>query len=448
MQTRKFITAFFIAISATCAFAQVPETINQEVVLPSPTPVPQKKTLDIGGEIRFRFEALDNRDFDSTTNDRHDFIGSRIRLNVLLSPTDTLEAFIQPQMSGVWGQIDSTTSGSGVVIGGIPTSGGLQDPKLSLHQGYVTWKFLDEATLKIGRQELAYGDHIVIGNLNYSNVARSFDAGLIRLTRSSNRFDFFYSKLAENDVAGSGLSGNDDFAGIYATLSPPSMFTEIDVYGLWLRRAKTGDPVTFNFGTFGTRFKYLSNGWNGRFEGALQYGEHTTKTMLAYMVDYEGGYTFDLKKGLKVTGEYNFASGDDATNGKFTRFHSLFPTAHRWLGLMDFFGRQNIQSGVMHLALKLDDQWEFGTDLHSFWRVQSSDILYGLTAEAAVAGQTSPATSSALHSGEELDMIVTYKPTERIEFQALGGVFRPAGYIKSSIGNSLSYLSYMQATFK
>ena len=408
----------------------------------------KSKLFDVGGDLRVRLEALDNRDLNSATNDRREFIGTRIRLNVKINPADELEAFFQPQFTGVWGQVNSTSNGSGAVAGGALTSGALRDRELNLHQGYVVWKFAENTSLKLGRQEMMYGEHVIIGNVGYSNIGRSFDAGLLRFSLGDHTVDTFYSRLAENDFNSPGLAGNDDFAGVYASLRSVSFFDELDFYGLWLRRARNPGPNAFHFGTFGSRFIYKKGGWDGRFEGALQVGKMAGADMLAYMVLYEEGYTFNVLKGLRIAGEYNLASGDDATTGKFTRFHSMFPTAHKFFGYLDLFGRQNIQSGVFHAKLKINDKWSAAADVHSFWRVQTSDALYGLGAEALIAGLSAVPTNTKKHAGEEVDLTLNFKASKHVAFQAVGSIFLPGAYMKREIGDDIAYFSYLQAHFK
>ena len=55
---------------------------------------------------------------------------------------------------------------------------------LDLHQGYILVKNVgvQGLSLKIGRQEIFFGDHRLFGNFNWSNIGNSFDA--VRLTHS------------------------------------------------------------------------------------------------------------------------------------------------------------------------------------------------------------------------------------------------------------------------
>ncbi len=405
-------------------------------------------TFHVGGSARFRFELRENRDFNSGVNDVLDFVGTRLRLDVKFTPADYLEAFVQPQFAGVWGQVESNVSAGGVVTGGAFTSGALRDRELDLHQGYVLWHAHDRIDFKIGRQELVYGEHVVIGNVGFSNVGRAFDAGLVRFFFGDHSVDLFYAKLAEVNGNGALLSGDVDFSGIYAQFSPGGLFKAVDGYLLWLRDDRAGDPEDFNFATIGSRMLVQSGIWDSRLEGNVQLGDRLGANMFAYMIDVEQGVKFAVRDGLRFAVGYNLASGDDPTTGTFTRYHQLFPTAHRWLGFLDFFGRQNIQSGTIRIRMNWNDQWATKLHAHSFWRVRQADLLYGLTAEVPTAGQATPPTSTSKHAGEEVDLVVVYKPHPLIDLELFGGFFIPGAYIDSAIGDDVAYFTYLQAMFR
>ncbi len=184
-----------------------------------------------------------------------------------------------------------------------------------------------------------------------------------------------------------------------------------------------------------------------RFEENTQIGEHFGNNMFAYMMDAEAGYTIDWKSGFRLGLEINRASGDKSTNSKFTRYHQLFPTVHRWLGYMDLFGRQNIQSGVFHALLKINKKWSASADIHSFWRVEEQDLIYSIVTETPFAGQAAVPTTGKKHVGEELDLIISYNPVEHVALKVMGGVFTPGGYFKTAVGNDVGYFSYVQTTF-
>ncbi len=430
-------------------FAQVApsqEPVVSPVLTQEAPKVQEAEKFKVGGEIRFRYEARENSDFNSSVDDLSNIQNSRVRLNVSLFPHETLEGFIQAQLGYVWGQGEGTVAPSGAITNGVLSSGGLYDPKLSLHQAYVIYKPFKKVHFKLGRQEMMYGDHVVIGNVGFHNIGRTFDAAVVRFLSEHNTSDVFFSKLAESEIAGTGFAGDELFAGLYSSFKKVWGLDELDLYGLYLRDKRAGDPLSFGFGTFGLRLKNKGSALDYRLESNVQAGKRQAQKMFAYMADAEMGWRFkESRLGL----EYNIASGDDGdASNTFTRYHPLFSTVHKWFGYMDYLGRQNIQSGVLHASHNISEKWNIQADLHSFYRVCNQDFVYALATETRLSGQTTPIATQKKHIGEELDLTLKYKANKHVELEAMGGLFMPGAYLNTSLGSDdLSYFSYLSATF-
>lgn len=131
-----------------------------------PTAVVSKVPVTLGGSVRFRGEARNNLDFLDTTTDSARFGLMRFRLDFAFRPRSDL--FIQPQASRVWGKneiLNSGITGASVTGTSTTTSGGVQDSRMDLHQGYLAYKASDRVEVTLGRQMLTYGDELLIGPL-------------------------------------------------------------------------------------------------------------------------------------------------------------------------------------------------------------------------------------------------------------------------------------------
>ncbi|MBI4223858.1 MAG: alginate export family protein, partial [Deltaproteobacteria bacterium] len=157
--------------------------------------------LQIGGEFRLRSETLlDAASFvpsrQATADDS--FVLMRVRVHGEAKPADQVRLFIQPQFSRTFAQEESSVANTTNV------------DDLDLHQGYVD--FLDLAggllSLRLGRQELAFGKERLVGTFGWSNVGRSFDA--VKLKGAWEKFwlDGFFSWIQR-------AGGNQYFGGSY-----------------------------------------------------------------------------------------------------------------------------------------------------------------------------------------------------------------------------------------
>lgn len=71
---------------------------------------------------------------------------------------------------------------------------------IDLHQGYILLENvfkLPGLSLKVGRQEIAFGGQRLIGTVGWHNVGRSFDGGRLAFSRNGLSGEVWTAKLAE-----------------------------------------------------------------------------------------------------------------------------------------------------------------------------------------------------------------------------------------------------------
>ena len=93
------------------------------------------------------------------------------------------------------------------------------DRDLNLHQAFLFVGNHKEfpLSLKVGRQELVYGDQRTLGHFRWNNHARTFDAAKIRWQNALFGVDAFTGGLVYNDHRNLNKShlGKDSFSGLY-----------------------------------------------------------------------------------------------------------------------------------------------------------------------------------------------------------------------------------------
>src|SRR3972149_4732147 len=144
-----------------------------------------------GGELRLRGIMVDNGD--STPPDDGGFFEQRTRLNVDATADENAKVFLQIQDSRVWGAETG-------IIGTSTLSTGAEDEAIDVSQAYVD--LLNVAnkplSLRIVRQAIAYGEHRLIGSLEWSNNSRRFDAIKLTYKHSAVDIDVFTAKLVDD----------------------------------------------------------------------------------------------------------------------------------------------------------------------------------------------------------------------------------------------------------
>jgi hypothetical protein len=340
----------------------------------------------------------------------NDCIRYRARVGFTTTPltiADDVKASVRflPQVAGFWA-LPSLTGAS--------SSGGVFDPTLGLHEAVLTLELGRPARLEVGRFEMIYGEHLVIGNLDWHPNARAFDGARLHIQPDAAGIwvDVFWTMLNEGGLADFG-QGDRYFYGAYADFGPAiAENLHLDAYALGLQANDSvdaiGNAVAWSLRvTVGARFRYRIDLVDFRAETGIQVGREgvirpgNAPTILA-------GH-FDGEVGLRVALEGAFASGDDPISADTVEgWNQLFPTAHAFLGFTDVMGaRTNVFDGVAHLGGKPIDQLQINLDVHVFLRPERG-------------------SARSNYAGNEWNLNLIWQPGAGFRLRAMYGIFVPS----------------------
>lgn len=319
--------------------------------------------------------------------------------------------------------------------GAYDVGGDLSDVSLGLHQGFVSLG-APSYVLDVGRFEMAYGEHLVIGNVGWHQTGRAFNGGRIHIAQGpqSAYLDVFATLLDDGKLDGlaqrpgkSYIGSRDQyFVGAYAGLGPALGKLDLDVY--LLSKIGFGGPLTTmstdDMGemvsttvrakaatrmTLGARVKQAVSILDYRLEAGVQFGaiqaDAKTPSVLAYQADGEVG----IKAGgaLRIAAHGFVASGDDPKTSKNEAWDQLYPTAHKFLGLTDVFGgRTNVAGAALHLTLALSESLKAALDGHLFFRPEPGE--------------------SESYAASEIDFGLAYAVAPGMSLRGLYGAFIPS----------------------
>jgi hypothetical protein len=320
--------------------------------------------------------------------------------------------------------------------GAYDVGGELTDVGLDLHQGFVSLMSI-AFKLDVGRFEMAYGEHLVIGSVPWHQTGRAFNGARIHIARApeSVYLDIFATLLDDGKLDGAtqrpGKSyvGSRDayFVGAYAGLGPALGKLELDVYvlsKLWFggplttvmmsdmgeMKTQTLDSDPALRATLGSRIKQDLGVVDYRVEAGVQLGalqaEAKTAKVFAYQADGELG----LKAGsaFRIAAHGFIASGDDPKTRTNEAWDQLYPTAHKFLGLTDVFGgRSNVAGAALHLTAALTPNLKAAVDGHTFFRPE-------------------PPMGKKSYTGSEVDLGLAYAFAPSLSLRGLYGVFVPS----------------------
>jgi len=278
-------------------------------------------------QYRPRFEFNDNLDFAKDTE--NSYISHRARLSLTAQYQDEAEVVIQVQDVRLWGEESLNVTPPDNTVFDYTSDG------FDLHQGYLLIKHNNKCFLKLGRQEIALDGLRLIGNVNWSQQGRTFDA--VRATYKADDFgiDLMYAKLLEDDhkVNGTEIGSDRDLAILHGRFEP--------VDGVYTSLIAVWDGLEDKNSrrwTIGPYMKIKINGFHSVVESYGQFGRMGDNDYCAYMASGRVGYTIDALWKPTVDIWFDYLSGDDNPNDdKVEVFDSLYATNHIYYGLMDYF---------------------------------------------------------------------------------------------------------------
>lgn len=414
----------------------------KEIFLQDYLPQGLKEKLKVSLELRYRLESRDNFDFSQNSDDTDTFHLLRNRLMLDYSPFESLRAFVQLQDSRIFDSFLYRWSGA------------FRD-EIDIRQAYFDFKLkevFEPLTLRVGRQELSYGDERLVGGFDWSNVTQSFDAVRIMYQDKVFNVEGFLSNKVIIDRANPNnwFDDNEGFHGIYAS------YKGIDKHNLHLYyfHRDTTEPVSFGSSgsgkldesTVGIRVRGEKvNNFDYTFESAYQFGKFGSQDIKAYTIATLAGYTFtQCPWSPRIGAEWDFATGDEnSTDGERNTFDNLWPTNHKFYGYIDFVSLQNINAYNIKLNANPAKKLYLQGDYWLFYLDETTDAAYNAARGSLRAARQ---TAGSGYLGSEADLLLRYTLNKNMSFLAGYSHFFAGTFLARTGANDDADFFYFQTT--
>ncbi|HLG54068.1 MAG TPA: alginate export family protein [Vicinamibacterales bacterium] len=418
------------------AVAQVPLSAPR-VPLPNRVNEMLPSWLRVRGEFRERVEGFQSGGFVDGRDDTYAL--SRVRVNATVTASKHLSFQANVQDARV----------AKKQVG--PTTAPFRGP-FDLRAGFADiGDAMAPMAFRLGRQELAFGEQRLLGHLAWVNTGRTWDAARVILRAKGFQADVFGASLVRSLPDGFDKSGNGNrLAGVYATTPKVVPQASVEPFLFWRRdvnlRSELGTIGDLAQTTMGVRVAgKLPAYFDYGVEMAMQRGSLAADSVNAWAGHWQIRESLPGRGAVKLTSEYNFATGDDnPTDGSRRTFDQLYPTGHDKLGLADQVGWRNVhhlREGFEFLPFKATP---LSVNYHSWWLAERADGLYAASG-ALLARVVGGAASS--HVGQEVDVQISRALTPQI--QIAGGyahIFTGAFLEQATPGASYSH-PYVMVTY-
>lgn len=365
------------------------------------------------GDLRVRSE-VDMRDFNTRTA-ANTYTLLRTRVGLEAQPFDNVRVLIQARDSRVFGQERDATGAFSTLA---------DSRNLDLHQGYLEIKklFWDELTVRLGRQEIVFGNERIVGATGWHNVGRSFDGGLLRIETTPLTLDLLamntgevqaYTPIATPAAAAYTKDLGSDFYGAYAVLKSFPQH-KVDLYALhqWDRNTTVPGHSDLARWTFGSYAKGSILPLDYEVELSYQTGSRRGATVAAYLLTGMVGYTFTESVLSRLAIGYDLLSGTPVGETRYKSFDPMYHTGHKFYGFMDYFINIPVNTGERGLADLI-----IRATLQPTQSVTVNLWLHDFSFAQAVGGEK--------HLGQELDVVAAYRYNKNVSFELGISAFVP-----------------------
>jgi hypothetical protein len=421
---------------STAVIAQPPPVAVKSTRGPAPLGIDGQLTpwLQVRGEFRARVESVTGAGFADNSDA---YWMDRFRLNATVSPTRSMRFVVQVHDARAF----EKTTGS--------QNAPLRDT-LDLRMAYG--EFGSTNTVRVGRQELAFGEQRLLGHLSWLNTARTFDGARVTLRRNGLQLDAFAASVVQilpdafdKSGYGNGLYG----AYLSATTIVPKQ--TLEPYFFWRQSpgiaAELGGIADLHQATAGVRMAgKLPLAFDYSTETAFQTGSVGPDAVRAWASHWNVGKTLAAVPAVpRFFGEYNYASGDASrTDGTRGTFDQLYPTGHDKYGLADQVGWRNIHHARAGVEFKPSPKWGVNGGYHSWWLASVTDALYNA---GGVAIARSADGTAGRHVGQEVDVQAAYNYSPQLQIGAGYAYLIPGEFLTHATpGHAYSY-PYVMLTY-
>lgn len=292
------------------------------------------------------------------------------------------------------------------------------------------------ATLKVGRQKLAFGSERMLGGAEWANTARVFDAARLTVRQRGWHLDAFAAALVVNNPDDWDHHQSDPMLlGAYGSLETVIPGAAIEPYLIVRRRTRTGgdlgDSGRSRVTTTGIRVAGRARAvWTYELDAQMQRGAVASSRQRAWAATAQTQRSFPgVRWNPAILLEGNYASGDrQRGDGIVGTLDQLFPTNHGIYGVADRIARRNALNARAGIAVRPWSRTTLRLEGHTFHLASRGDALYAASGQVAVPAVPGGATTG--HIGEELDVMVDVKWSRHIDIGGQIGYLRRGRFLR------------------
>jgi hypothetical protein len=324
----------------------------------------------------------------------------------------------------------------------------IDEEKMYVHQGFVDlglWNSgHDNLTLRVGRQEAAFGSENLVSTRDGRNIRRSLDGARLTWVKGNWTVNFLAVRptLDTPGYFDDPPNHGSGFWTVYA-VHPFRLLPKgnVDLYYIGLDNKSvpfdgegTGREQRE---TIGTRLWGTTDHWDYNDELTFQWGSFRSDNIRAWAVSTETGYRIDSiplspRFGLRAV---SFSGNQNPSSRTLGTFNSIYEKGP-YFSYAELFARRNLMALQPSAELKLTNSVSLRFNPAFFWRESTADGLYNISGSVIVSGLH----SNARYIASQASTQVHWQMTRNLGWFTEYGHFFPGDFLKQATpGRNLNY---------
>ena len=329
----------------------------------------KKATISFGGELREQVQHFENQNFGDVPPVFKAVSVTQVWHRAMLHANLELGKKIR-----VFGQLNQTMR----FFNPNPLNE-IDQNKLGLHQAFVEIKPTSNWIIRVGRQELSYGNNRMLTFREGPNNRLAFDAAIVQWKNKTWRIDAIAaSPVAQLPNIGDDVSLKDKIFGLYTTKTIVPKKLLLDVYGLFLNSERIKYNLVAgkeNRTVLGTRIFSQNPFFNYELEANYQVGTFNTLNINAFGLSYDVKYRFEKAPKWSVGLAGNYISGDKTpTDNQLNTYNLLFSKPS--FGLAAPIGASNIINTNPYVSWQPNKKWSLLAGIYFLSKASVKDGTY------------------------------------------------------------------------
>jgi Alginate export len=396
--------------------------------------------LSVGGEVREVYQYFENQNFGDVPPTFKEISTGQVWHRIMAHANLEIGSKVR-----VFFQLNNTLR----LFNPNPLTAEIDENTLSVHQAFVDFNINKNWQLRLGRQEMGYGNNRMVTFREGPNTRLTFDAAILKFNNAKRKIDFMaISPVVAMPEAFDDVSLKTYITGFYATENIVPKKLLLDYYFLNFKsdqRQYNYVPGSENRQSYGFRAFSQNSKFNYELESTYQTGKFNTLKIKSYGISADVNYKFWAKKNIILGLSGNYFSGDkNKQDNELNTFNLLYSKPS--YGLAAPIGSSNLSNINPYIKLNPSKKVFLQGGIYFLSRNSNQDGTY-----SPGMGQVRPnprltTVSTAKSIGTQYAFEINYAATKNIFFASEYAFFKAGQYVKETgKGLNISYFSIKAA---